>query len=393
VAKRSQAKPIAILGATGSIGTQALEVVDAAPGRFRVVALTAQRNAAALAALARRYRPRLVALADPDHLPTLASELSGLGIEVAAGTPGLVAAATLPACELVLAASSGVAGLVPILEALKAGKQLALANKEPLVAGGHLVMDQARRAGITIRPVDSEHSAIFQVLGQGRPYLRRILLTASGGAFRDLPPECLAQVTPEQALAHPTWHMGPKVTVDSATLMNKGLEVIEAQWLFGVGVDQVAVVLHRQSVVHSLVEFVDGSVVAQLSLPDMRLPIQYALSYPERIPVTWGAVDLTEVGPLTFEKPELTRYPCLELAYQAARAGGTMPAAMSAADEVAVQAFLSGIIGFTDIASLVAAVMGRHRPVPDPSLEQVLAADAEGRSIAEQEVSSWSRFS
>ena len=384
---------ISLLGATGSIGTQALEVVEAAGGRFQVVGLTAQRNVRALAALARRYRPLLVAIADPARLPELRSELAGTGVRVLAGPEGMVAAATLAEAELVLAAGSGVAGLVPVLEALRAGKQLALANKEPLVAAGHLVMAQARQAGITIRPVDSEHSAIFQALGDQRPYLARILLTASGGAFRDTPPDELARVTPAQALAHPTWRMGPKVTVDSATLMNKGLEVIEARWLFDLEVDRIEVVLHRESIVHSLVEMVDGSVLAQLSSPDMRLPIQYALSYPERLAVPWGGLDLAQVGSLTFEKPDFARYPCLELAYQAARGGGTLPAAMNAADEVAVDLFLAGKIGFTDIPRLVARVMERHRPAPAPSLEQVLAADAESRQVAAEEVGRWPRCS
>jgi len=389
VAPQAESKTVAILGATGSIGTQALEVVEASGGRFRVAALTAHRNVAALAVLARRHHPAFVALADPRLLPDLRRALAGTGVRTGAGPEGLVEAATLAEADLVLAAGSGVAGLTPILAALQAGKQLAIANKEPLVAAGHLIMSQARESGITIRPVDSEHSAIFQALGEGRPYLRRLLLTASGGAFRDFAPGELDKVTPEQALSHPTWRMGPKVTVDSATLMNKGLEVIEAHWLFDVPVAEIQVLLHRQSVVHSLVEFVDGSVVAQLSLPDMRLPIQYALSWPARLPVAWGQADLCEIATLTFEKVDLTRYPCLQLAYEAARVGGTMPTVMSAADEVAVAAFLAGKIRFTDIARLVSRVMGRHRSRPQPSLEEVLAADAEARAEAEEEVSEW----
>lgn len=386
-----QRKRLAILGATGSIGTQALEVVDASPDRFEVAALTAHSNAAALADLARRYRPRLVAIVDETRLAGLRAELSGLGITAVGGTDGLLAAATLAEADLVLAAGAGVAGLAPILAAIEARKGLAIANKEPLVAAGHLVTSAARQAGVTLLPVDSEHSAIFQALGDGRRHLRRILLTASGGAFRDTPVALLDDVTPAQALSHPTWRMGPKVTIDSATLMNKGLEVIEAQWLFEVPVEQIEVVLHRQSIVHSLVEFVDGAILGQLSGPDMRLPIQYALSYPERIPVPWGGMDLVEVGQLTFEKPDLSRYPCLELAITAARVGGSMPAAMNAADEVAVAAFLAGKIRFTEIPRLVQAVMTRHQPVAAPSLEQVLTVDGECRGIAESEVAAWRR--
>ena len=289
----------------------------------------------------------------------------------------------MPQAEVVVGAISGIAGLAPVLAAIRAGKRVALANKEPLVAAGGIVMAEARRCGAEIIPVDSEHSALFQcLLGHGREDVRRLILTASGGALRDLSLGELKAVTPEQALAHPTWQMGPKVTVDSATLMNKGLEVIEAHWLFGVPVEHIEVVRHDQSIVHSLVEFADGSTIAQLSHPDMRVPIQYALSYPERIPTRWGALELADVGELTFGAVDMERYPCLRLAYAAARRGATAPTALNAADEVAVEAFLAGKIGFTDIPRIIEGALGRHTPSPADTLERIAAADSEARKIA-----------
>jgi len=376
-------KGVSILGSTGSIGRQTLEVIAAARDRFRVVALAASRNAEALADQARRFAPQLVAILDQSCLPRLEGLLAGSGIEIAAGEGAVQRAAALADADVVVGAISGIAGLAPTLAAIRAGKRLALANKEPLVAAGGIVMAEARRRGAEIIPVDSEHSAIFQCLLGHRPGdVRRIILTASGGALRDLSPEELKAVTPQRALAHPTWAMGPKVTVDSATLMNKGLEVIEAHWLFGVAVERIEVVLHRQSIVHSLVEFADGATMAQLSRPDMRLPIQYALSYPERAPVRYGALEIAEAGELTFGPVDVARYPCLRLAYEAARRGATAPAAMNAANEVAVEAFLAGGIGFTDIARVIEGVLGKHTPRPADNLEMVLAADAEAREMA-----------
>jgi 1-deoxy-D-xylulose-5-phosphate reductoisomerase len=374
---------VAIVGSTGSIGRQALEVVAASQDRFRVVALAAAQNVETLAAQARQFRPILAAVFDESLEPELKGRLEGTDIRVAAGESGLLEVATLDEAAVVVGAVSGVAGLRPVLAAIYAGKRLALANKEPLVAAGGIVMSAARSAGAEIIPVDSEHSALFQcLLGHQREHIRRIILTASGGALRGLSPEELSRVTPDQALAHPTWRMGPKVTVDSATLMNKGLEVIEAHWLFGVPVDRIEVILHHQSIVHSLVEFADGATIAQLSQPDMRLPIQYALSYPERLPARWGALELARTGELTFGAVDRNRYPCLRLAYEAARRGGTAPAALNAADEVAVEAFLAGRIGFMDIPRIIETVLSRHTPEPADTLERVIAADADARAIA-----------
>jgi 1-deoxy-D-xylulose-5-phosphate reductoisomerase len=376
-------KGVSILGSTGSIGRQTLEVIDAAPDHFRVVALAASRNIERLAQQARRSKPALAAIVDESLASELETRLAGTGIRVIAGQAGLEEAAALSEAQIVVGAISGIAGLAPVLAAITARKRLALANKEPLVAAGGIVMSEARRCGAQIIPVDSEHSALFQcLLGQRREDVRRLILTASGGALRDLPLEELKAVTPQRALAHPTWRMGPKVTIDSATLMNKGLEVIEAHWLFGVPVERIEVVLHRQSIVHSLVEFVDGAVLAQLSQPDMRLPIQYALSFPERPAVRWGGLEIAQAGELTFGEVELARYPCLRLAYAAARQGGTAPAVMNAANEVAVSAFLAGTIGFMDIPRIIEAVLDRCPPAAADTLEAVIAADSEGRAMA-----------
>ena len=376
-------KGVAILGSTGSIGRQTLGVIEAACDRFAAVALAAARNVEALAAQARRFRPELAAVLDESLAPELEARLEGAGVRVAAGSQGVAEAATLSGAEVVVGAISGMAGLAPVLAAIRSGKRLALANKEPLVAAGGIVMAEARRCGAEIIPVDSEHSAVFQcLLGHRREEVRRLILTASGGALRDLSQAQLSAVTPRQALAHPTWDMGPKVTVDSATLMNKGLEVIEAQWLFGVPVDAIEVVMHRQSIVHSLVEFVDGATLAQLSQPDMRLPIQYALGFPQRVPIRRGALEMRDLSELTFGAVDLDRYPCLRLAYEAARRGGTAPAALNAADEVAVQAFLAGRIGFLDIARIIESALDQHAPGPADTLERVVAADMEVRRMA-----------
>jgi len=374
---------VAILGSTGSIGRQALEVIEALPDRLGVAALTAERNVERLAEQALRFRPDLVAIADADRAEDLAERLRGTGIAVAAGREGVRRAAVAPEAGIVLGAISGVAGLAPVLDAVRAGKTVALANKEPLVAAGSIVMEEARRSGARILPVDSEHSAIFQALrGFEVREVARLVLTASGGPFRGRPPGELETVTPEEALAHPTWEMGPKVTIDSATLMNKGLEIIEAHWLFGVPYDRIAVLIHPQSVVHSLVEFVDGTMLAHLGAPDMRLPIQYALCYPERPPRPWATVDLAALGALTFERPDLQRFPCLALARRAGEAGGTAPAALNGANEEAVALFLAGRIGFTQIPALIEAALEAHRPVAQPTLDQVLTADQEGRAAA-----------
>ena len=376
-------KGLAILGSTGSVGRQALEVARAYPDRLRVVGLAAGRNLTLLAQQVREFRPAVVAVgAGREALEAALSP--GERPVILEGEEGLLQVATWPEAHTVLVAVTGLVGLLPTLAALRAGKEVALANKETLVAGGELVTALAGRAGRLLRPVDSEHSAIWQCLhGGGREEVRELVLTASGGPFRALDRGALAAVTPEQALRHPNWRMGPKITVDSATLMNKGLEIIEAHWLFGIDYERIGVVIHPQSIVHSLVVFRDGAVLAQLGVPDMRLPIQYALSYPER----WGplceAPDLVALGALTFEAPDEERFPALRMARDAGRTGGTLPAVLNAANEVAVAAFLGRRLPFTGIAEVVARVMDRHHTVYRPTLEDIMAADRWARDLAE----------
>jgi len=376
---------IALLGSTGSIGLSTCEVVRRLGGRVEIVALAAGANVELLAAQAREFRPRLVAIADTNKAADLAARLAGASkledIEVVAGPEGLRRVASCEEAEMVVSAIVGAAGIVPTVEAIRAGKDVALANKEVLVAAGPAVMDLVRERGVSLIPIDSEHSAIFQCLaGSDRASVRRIILTASGGPFVDAAPDELARVTVEQALAHPNWDMGAKVTIDSATMMNKGLEVIEAMALFGLRPEQIDVVVHRQSVVHSMVEYVDGSILAQLSEPDMKGPIQYALTWPERVERPVEPFDFTRRRELTFEPPDLERFPCLALAYEAARTGGTMPAVLNAANEVAVGRFLAGEIGFTEIAACIRRTMRRttaaHTVIDTPGIDDVLRVDA-----------------
>jgi len=376
-------KTVSLLGSTGSIGTQTLDVVEAFPDRFRVGVLAANRSWEALARQALKFRPDVVALADTRFLADLRQALTGSGIPIEAGEEGVLAVASRPEPDVVVSALVGVAGLKPTLAALQAGKPIALANKETLVVGGELVTGLARQKNCPLLPVDSEHSAIFQCL-QGQPAgsLQRILLTASGGPFRLLPREELGAVTAEQALRHPTWSMGAKITIDSATLMNKGFEVLEAVHLFDVPADRIEVWVHPQSVIHSMVEFVDGSVLAQMGPPDMRTPIQYALGWPERLPRTWSALGLEACRHLTFEEPRTADFPCLSYAFEAGRIQGTMPAVLNAANEVAVARFLKHDIGFLDIPATIRACMDAHRPVSNPSLEDLEAADLEARERA-----------
>jgi 1-deoxy-D-xylulose-5-phosphate reductoisomerase len=371
---------VIILGSTGSIGRQALEVVERT-GEFEVVGLGARRDADGLAAQARRFRPQVVAVADPQAAAPLRSQLPA-EVEVLAGPQALEALATWGKADLVLVAVVGAAGLLPTLAALRSGRDVALATKEVLVAAGGLVMQEAQARGRRVWPVDSEHVAIAQCLrGESPGSVRRILLTASGGPFLRWPLDALATARPADALAHPTWRMGPKITVDSATLMNKGLEVIEAHWLFGVPAERIEVVIHPQSVVHSLVEFLDGSVKAQLAPPDMRPVIAYALRGGERASLQGASVDWADLT-LTFERPDPARYPCLGYAYEALAAGGTMPAVLNASNEVAVEMFLQGQIGFLQIPSVVRRTMDAHRPVSAPTVEEILAADAWARAHA-----------
>ncbi|WP_018132525.1 1-deoxy-D-xylulose-5-phosphate reductoisomerase [Effusibacillus pohliae] len=375
-------KKLAILGSTGSIGTQTLDVVASHPDEFEVVALAAGANLTRLFEQIERFRPALVSVATPE-LAAKVKERFGKAVQVEAGQAGLQAVATCPEADIVLTAVVGTMGLRPTLEAIAAGKDIALANKETLVAAGHLVTDLAARRGCRILPVDSEHSAIFQcVHGEQTKEVRRILLTASGGAFRDKKREEMARATREDALAHPNWSMGAKITVDSATLMNKGLEVIEAHWLFGLPYERIEVLIHPQSIVHSLVEFQDRSVLAQLGTPDMRVPIQYALSYPRRLAADWPSLDLLAVGTLTFREPDWDRFPILGLAYQAGKTGGSMPAVLNAANEAAVDLFLQEKIGFLEIEKTLLGVIEQHDPVGNPSLDEILFYDRWAREMA-----------
>jgi 1-deoxy-D-xylulose-5-phosphate reductoisomerase len=384
---------VSLVGSTGSIGTQAAEVIERCPEAFEVVALGASRSVDTLVAQAERLGPRVVAVGEAELAPELARRLRP-GVEVVTGTEGLAAIASL--AEVVVNGVVGFAGLPVTLAALEAGRRLALANKESLIAGAPVVQRARRTPGAEIVPVDSEHCALHQCLRAGRAdEVRRLILTASGGPFRGRRREELASVEVGEALAHPTWSMGPKITIDSSTLMNKGLEVIEAHELFGIPYDAIDVVVHPQSIVHSMVEYVDGAVVAQLSLPDMRLPIGYALSYPGRLPVEFGAVDWTRCGSLDFELPDHSLFPCLGIAYEAGRTGDLAPAWLNAANEVAVAAFLKQRIRWTDIADVVAKTLDRYTPPgaaypagteATRSVEEVLEADAEARRAAEQVV-------
>jgi 1-deoxy-D-xylulose-5-phosphate reductoisomerase len=370
-------KRLAVLGSTGSIGRQTLDIVRSLPERFRIVGLAAGKNLDLLAEQVSEFKPDFVnySLVGRDAKDTR-NRLGVMGCTY----QSLEEMARNPDVDTVVIATSGVSGLGATLAAVVAGKTIALANKESLVAAGEIITGQAKRSGARILPVDSEHSAIWQCLNGEKQAARRIILTASGGPFRDSSKTQMARITVEQALDHPSWKMGKKVTIDSATLMNKGLEVIEAHWLFDINVEDVVVLIHPQSIIHSMVEFVDGSVKAQLSYPDMRLPIQYALSYPDRFAnPDLPRLDWSNFSQLTFQQPDVARFPCLRLAIEAGRKGGTYPAVLCAADEVAVDLFLSRRIGFVDIARLVEQVLERHRQVSRPSVEEIMAADTWAR--------------
>jgi len=379
-------KKIVILGSTGSIGVNALDIVRRLGRSWQVLGLSAQNNTDRLIEQALEFKPSLLCVSQPESAKKLLGSLKPLNgsLRVLTGPEGLEELAAHPQADLVLSAVVGSVGLKPLVTAVKKGKTIALANKEALIVAGDLIMKLAKRHRATLLPVDSEHSAIFQCIGsEPKKHIRRIIITASGGPFYKRQAS-LESVTAEEALAHPTWKMGKKITVDSATLMNKGLEVIEAHHLFGVPYDQIDIVIHPQSIVHSLVEFTDGAVLAQLSHPDMRLPIQYALTYPERLACPIKTLDLKEVGKLEFYPPDFNRFPCLALALAAGRKGGTMPTVLSAANEVAVGLFLNGRISFTDIPAIGEEVMRRHRkPSANPGLDEILAADAWARGQAQ----------
>jgi 1-deoxy-D-xylulose-5-phosphate reductoisomerase len=382
-------KALNLLGSTGSIGTQTLDIVAQYPDRFRVVGLAAGRNLERLIPQIRQFQPEIVSIADPEQLPELEAALADLPQkpQLVAGEAGIAAVAAYGDAEVVVTGIVGCAGLVPTIAAIKAGKDIALANKETLIAGGPVVLPLLQEYGVKLLPADSEHSAIFQCL-QGVPEggLRKIILTASGGAFRDWPVEKLAQVTVADALKHPNWSMGPKITVDSATLMNKGLEVIEAHYLFGMDYDNIEIVIHPQSIIHSLIELQDTSVLAQLGWPDMRLPLLYALAWPERIPTNWSPLDLVKAGDLTFRSPDHQKYPCMGLAYAAGRAGGAMPAVLNAANEQAVALFIAEAISFLEIPRLIEMACDRYsaQNITNPTLEDILAADRWARATVQE---------
>jgi 1-deoxy-D-xylulose-5-phosphate reductoisomerase len=374
------AKQIAILGSTGSIGRNALRVIDALGPEYQVFALSAHSNVELLAEQARRYKPKFVAVTNSDYAAQLRELLGGLDVEILAGPEGLTEIAELEEVDIVLTAVVGAAGLPAVLAAAKCGKQLAIANKEPLVVAGELLVSEAKKNGGTILPVDSEHSAIFQAMQSGtREEVNKIILTASGGPFRGATVEDIQNVTLEQALAHPVWDMGPKISVDSATMMNKAFEIIEARWLFDMPVDKIDVLIHPESIVHSLVEFVDGSVIAQLGEPDMCLPIQYALTYPQRVAGIARPLRLEQIGNLTFEKPDLETFRSLPLAYEVARTGGAAAAVFNAANEAAVEEFLAGGIEFVNIIELIEHCLDKHNVITSASLEELFEADAWAR--------------
>jgi len=377
-------KRLAILGSTGSIGINTLDVVRGFRDEFSVTTLAAGKNLSLLRSQIETFHPRLVSVADEGDARVLQREVSDRSIEIVHGTKGLIAVATHPDVDMVVSAVVGGAGLLPLVEAIEHGKNVALANKEALVMAGQVVMERAGKRGVRILPIDSEHSAIFQSLGGRRVSdgVKRIVLTGTGGPFYATVPGDLRKVTPREATAHPVWNMGAKISVDSATLMNKGLEVIEARWLFEMPPESIDVVIHPQGVVHSMVEFVDGVVIAQLGIPDMKIPISYALSYPERLRMDLPTLDFTDLPPLTFSAPDYERFPCLRMAYSALKAGGVMPTVLNGANEVAVDAFLQGKIRFDQIAEVVIRTVERSSPGAISSIDDILLADGEARTRA-----------
>jgi len=368
-------KKISLLGSTGSIGANVLDVIERNPEKFQILGMSAGNNVDLFAKQIRKFKPRVVALFDTKKIPTLKERIADLDIEILSGEEGSVAVATLPEADMVVSGVMGSAGLLPAIHALKSGKNLALANKETLVIAGELVLREAQKTNSQIIPIDSEHSAIFQALnGEKKERIKKIILTASGGPFRTFSFDQMETVTVKDALNHPNWDMGAKITIDSSTMMNKGLEYIEAKWLFGVNTP-VEVIVHAQSIIHSMIEFVDTSIMAQLGIPDMRVPIAYALSYPDRFECDLPSLDLATMGNLTFEPPDFERFPCLRLAIDAMEIGKTMPAVLNAANEIAVQAFLEELISYKDIAELIHMVMQNHNPSPLKELQDVLIAD------------------
>jgi 1-deoxy-D-xylulose-5-phosphate reductoisomerase len=368
-------KKISLLGSTGSIGVNTLDVVDRNPESFQILAMSAGSNVELFAEQVRKFKPKVASLYDITKIAALKERVADLDVEIIPGEEGSIAVATLPESDVVVSGVVGSAGLVPAIEALKAGKNLALANKETLVIAGELVLKEAEKTNSKIIPIDSEHSAIFQALnGEKKERIKKIILTASGGPFRTFSLDKMETVTVKDALNHPNWKMGAKITIDSSTMMNKGLEYIEAKWLFGIDTP-VEIIVHAQSIIHSMIEFVDTSIMAQLGIPDMRVPIAYALTYPDRFECELPSLDLASMADLTFEAPDIVRFPCLQLAIDAMEMGQTMPAILNAANEIAVQAFLDELIPYKDIAELIRMVMHNHRPSPLNDLQDVLNAD------------------
>jgi len=376
-------KRLSVLGSTGSIGVNTLYIVSQFPERFEVVSLSAGRNTELLKRQILQFRPKIVSVLNKELSEALRRELPNVPVEIVHGVEGLIQVATHPEVDQVVSAIVGAVGLIPTLSAIKTGKPIALANKESLVMAGKIMMEEAKRNHVQVLPVDSEHSAIFQaLLGHQREDVHRLILTASGGPFQNSPLSRLHEVTVKEALNHPRWAMGKKITIDSASLMNKGLEVIEAHWLFDIPVEKIVVLIHPQSVVHSMVEYVDGSIVAQMGITDMKIPISYALSFPERLNLNLPSLDLSRSEALTFSPPDLQKFPCLRLAYQSIQIGETMPAILNAANEVAVSAFLEGSLKFTEIPLLLQRVMEEHEVKPVHTIEDILKADHWARERA-----------
>jgi 1-deoxy-D-xylulose-5-phosphate reductoisomerase len=377
-------KKITILGSTGSIGVNALRVIKANPEKYQVIALAAGKNIELLLEQVKEFQPIAIAVLEETPAMELKAQLSGIGkIEVFFGTEGFSRLATIEGVDTVISAMTGAAGLLPTYSAIQAGKDIALANKETMVMAGSIIMAEAKKQGISVLPIDSEHSAIFQSLrGHPREDLKRVILTASGGPFRDLSLEEMSNVTPAQALNHPNWEMGPKISIDSATMMNKGLEAIEAKWFFDLNMDQISILIHPQSIVHSMVEYKDGSIISQMGIPDMTIPISYALSFPHHLKNKIPPLKLEKIGMLSFEKPDMKRFKCLALALKAAEIGGSMPAVLNGANEIGVEAFLDGQIGFLDIPDLTEKTMLTHKKHPIDSIETIMEVDRWARSTA-----------
>lgn len=377
-------KKIVLLGSTGSIGVNTLDVASRFPDRFRIVGLTAGENIALLEKQIKTFRPKIVSVLKEDAAERLRQRCRDYDVEIRSGVEGMISAAAFSEADMVVSAIVGAAGLVPTVAAIRAGKDVALANKETLVMAGEIVTKEAEKKGVKILPVDSEHSAILQALGSHeKDSVKRLILTASGGPFYNTPFSRKRLIKPKDALKHPNWKMGRKITIDSATLMNKGLEVIEARWLFDIPSEKIDVLIHPESIVHSMVEYIDGAVIAQLGVPDMRIPISYALGYPERLNSGFPSLDLARIGSLTFKKPDTKRFPCLSYAYEALDIGGTMPAVLNAANEAAARAFLKEEIGFLDIPKIIKKVMNRHVRQNIVTIEDVLLADRWARERAE----------